>query len=46
MQDHPIDDLQPRFDIFSVQIIQKHDKILVQSTELIENAFVVEEFDV
>lgn len=38
--------LQPRFDVFGVQIAQKDDKLLVESTELIENAFGVDEIHV
>lgn len=44
LQKHPVDsNLQPRFDVFEVQIAQKNDTILVKSTELVENAFEVEE---
>ena len=40
--DYPVSsNLQLRFDVFAIQIEEKHDKILVQSTELIENAFEV-----
>jgi putative endonuclease len=47
LQENSIDlSLQPRFDVFSVQTSQKNGKIFVQSTELIENAFGMEELNV